>query len=85
MEFCTTTVKCVCNVGGKRISMVQNCTLLSIHEESDIIMLLSKFEAIFCEKDFFKKVGKLFSAASHIYPVRVDYNSELLDLVRTVL
>lgn len=48
-------------------------------------MLLSKFEAIFCEKDFFKKVGKLFSAASHIYPVRVDYNSELLDLVRTVL
>lgn len=45
-------------------SVVQKCTLLSIPEESDIIMLFSKFGTI-CEKDFFgKEVGKWLSASS---------------------
>lgn len=45
--------------GGKSESLVHKCTLLSIPEASDIIMLLSNFRTILYEKDFGKEVGKL--------------------------
>lgn len=45
-------------------SLVQKCILLSIPEESGIIMLFLKFQAIVWKKIFSKEVGKLLSAAS---------------------
>lgn len=51
--------------GKQSISLVHKCTLLSILEESDIILPLSKFQAVLCEKEIFcKEVGKLLLAAS---------------------